>query len=203
MRRENNMPTGYTAAIANGITFRQYAMDCAKAFGALITMRDEPANAEIPEKFEPSKYHIDKITAAENELKELRAMDDSEAEKRARLEFEQELESHQKYVNDKSELKDKYLAMLKQVKIWQPPTSEHVEYKNFMIQQIEQSIDFDCTTTYLSKPALKSGRVWLNGKIDRALKDLEYHKEENRKEIERAEGRTAWVNALRNSLPSA
>jgi len=197
------MPTGYTAAIADGITFRQYAMDCARAFGALITMRDEPASAEIPEKFEPSNYHIEKITKAENELKELRAVDDSEAGKRARLEFEQELESHQKYINDKSELKDKYLAMLKQVRNWQPPTGEHVEYKNFMIQQIEQSIDFDCSTTHLSKPTLKSGRVWLNGKIERALKDLEYHKEGNRKEIERAEGRTEWVNTLRNSLPSA
>jgi hypothetical protein len=50
------MPTGYTAAVADGtITeFPDFAMQCARAFGTLVLMRDEPQDAAIPEKFEPA-----------------------------------------------------------------------------------------------------------------------------------------------------
>lgn len=196
------MPTGYTAQIADGISFRQFALNCARAFGALITMRDEPNDAKIPEKFEPTDYHVNKLKELEVEYAELKEMKDSKAEKRARLEYEKELESHKKYIEDKHELKLKYLAMLDEVKKWTPPTSDHIEYKEFMISQIEQSIDFDCSTTYLTKPQLKSGRVWLNGKLEKVLRDIEYHKKEHAEEVERVNGRNNWVNALRNSLPS-
>ena len=59
------MPTGYTAAIAKDITFNDFVMQCAKAM--LIMMRDEPANAPIPERFEPGSHYVNKITEA-NEL---------------------------------------------------------------------------------------------------------------------------------------
>lgn len=38
-------------------TFPEFAMRCARNFGALIMMRDEPLDAPIPEKFEPSGYY--------------------------------------------------------------------------------------------------------------------------------------------------
>lgn len=41
------MPTGYTDAIKDGISFNQFILSCARAFGALITMRDEPSS--VPE----------------------------------------------------------------------------------------------------------------------------------------------------------
>ena len=38
------MPTGYTAIIEDdpNCTFEQYLMRCARAFGATVTMRDDP-----------------------------------------------------------------------------------------------------------------------------------------------------------------
>jgi len=197
------MPTGYTAAIKDGITFRQFALNCARAFGALVTMRDEPNDAPIPESFQPSDYHIKRIAEIEKELNDLRTLTDSEAEARARLEYDEELKRYEKALEEAFELKEKYLDMLKQVKAWQEPTPEHKEYKNFMIKQIEESIDFDCDTEYYTTPKLKSGGVWLSERLAGLVKDLEYHKEKNLKEVERATGRTEWVNALRSSLPSA
>lgn len=37
------MPTGYTASVQEGkvTEFRDFAMECARAFGALVMMRDE------------------------------------------------------------------------------------------------------------------------------------------------------------------
>ena len=54
------MPTGYTSKIKDDITFEQYAMGCARAFDALIDMRDEASDALIPEELTPSNYHEQK-----------------------------------------------------------------------------------------------------------------------------------------------
>lgn len=55
------MPTGYTAAVEDGtITeFDDFAWQCARAFGALIMMRDDPMSAPIPQKFEPTAEHVE------------------------------------------------------------------------------------------------------------------------------------------------
>ena len=47
------MPTGYTAPIKDGISFNDFMWGCARAFGALIMMRDDPPGTPIPERFEP------------------------------------------------------------------------------------------------------------------------------------------------------
>jgi hypothetical protein len=59
------MPTGYTAKLYDGDQkFQDFAMECARAFGALIEMRDEPMNAKIPETFEPSEHHVNGLERA-------------------------------------------------------------------------------------------------------------------------------------------
>lgn len=63
------MPTGYTAAVCDGkITeFPAFALQCARAFGALITMRDDAMNAPIPEEIKPDTSYYDKnISEAEH-----------------------------------------------------------------------------------------------------------------------------------------
>lgn len=63
------MPTGYTADVADGkITdFVEYALQCARAFGACIMLRDEPISSEIPE-FQPSDYNANALAEAEKTL---------------------------------------------------------------------------------------------------------------------------------------
>ena len=38
--------TGYTSKIAQDITFKDFVMSCARAFGALVTLRDKPSRGE-------------------------------------------------------------------------------------------------------------------------------------------------------------
>lgn len=87
------MPTGYTASVQDGkITeFRDFAMQCARAFGATITMRDDPSDAPIPEAFEPENYNAKRLIEAQEEIARLNAMtDDEKAAKEIREAREEE-----------------------------------------------------------------------------------------------------------------
>lgn len=45
------MPTGYTSIIDDNenVTFKEYALRCARGFGALMHLRDESLDKEITE----------------------------------------------------------------------------------------------------------------------------------------------------------
>lgn len=199
------MPTGYTAEIKDGITFQQFALNCARAFGACITMRDEPSDTPIPDQFEPSDYHAKAMEKARENLAWLQQMPDSEAEREAANEYAGAMQAHQRRLSEAADLQNKYNTMLAQVMAWTPPTSEHAELKEFMIKQIVDSREFDCSTKYCNEPAKQSGSVWRAAKISDAQHNLEYHTKENMREIERVNQRNEWVRNLRESLkqPSA
>lgn len=198
---ENKMPTGYTAPIKDGISFRQYALNCARAFGALVLMRDDPADAPIPERFEPSTWNADRLQEASERLTQLRLMSLADTEREALAAHTEALRSYNERKAEREELRGKYEAMLAQVVAWQAPTADHVEYKKFMETQIRESIDFDCRE-YEDAPTLQSGAEWLAAAIKKAEWDVQYHTREDSKERERTEGRNAWVKALRDSLPA-
>lgn len=196
------MPTGYTAAIADDITFNDFVMNCSRAMGALILMRDEPSNAPIPERFEPTDYHAKKIEAAKAKLLELQGLSEAETIAAAQAAFDEETEARDSAMRKNDSLREKYTAMLGQVKAWETPTPDHDGFKTFMVEQITGSIDFDCSNSYYidRKPVLLSGDAWLAREMISANKDLEYHTAENLKEIERTEGRNKWLRELRVSL---
>jgi hypothetical protein len=196
------MPTGYTAAIKDGITFEQFVMRCARAMGALVMMRDEPLDAPIPERFEPSDYHAKAIKKAQEDLCWLRQMPDTEAERESEKEFQEALVRYERIHAKASDLRQKYHEMREKVLAWTPPSGEHEGFKNFMFTQITESIDFDCRTDYYETPEKLSASGWKAIKIAKAERDLAYHTEENAKEIERTEARNTWLRQLRESLKS-
>lgn len=196
------MPTGYTAAVQEGIEFNDFVMRCARAMGALIMLRDEPADASIPERFEPCDWHVKKLAAAEENLAWLLQMPDSEAEREAKAEFEKEQEFNVRMIKQSNDIRAKYEAMLAQVQAWTPPTPDHEGFKEFMVKQLTESIDFDCNADFYEKeaPVLLTASDWKQQKIARAQRDIERHREEHSKEVERTEGRNNWLRALRESL---
>lgn len=196
------MPTGYTEKIKDGISFKEFALDCARAFGACVLLRDEPGGGEaIPEKFEPSDYHVKALAEAEKELARIDDMTTSEREASAEAEHNQAERYRKNRLKEKRELKAKYLAMLREVDSWEPPTSDHAELKAFMQKQIKESIDWDCGPDFYSKPTvLLSGEDWAAEKRQKALKSINYHTTANIEEIQRTENRNTWIQALRESL---
>ncbi len=194
------MPTGYTHEIGEGATFEKFAMSCARNFGALVTMRDDPADAEIPDEFAPdTKYYDGMIEKAHATLSELATMTDAEATANAEEAYRAELRSQQERMDKNEALRRKYEAMLEKVCEWTPPTPDHAGLKRFMREQIEGSIEFDCSYRD-DAPVLATPEEYKRALKERALRDLEYGTAERIKEIERANSRTAWVRALRASL---
>lgn len=195
------MPTGYTESISKEISFKEFVLKCSRAFGALIEMRDEPMDAPIPKEFKPSEYHLKAMREAARELERYNAMTEIEAGKECEKEYKQAVRYEASSAKKNDELRQKYEAMLIQVKSWTPPTSEHQGLKDFMIEQISSSIKFDCShTPEHYKPKQKTAQRWLKEKIEGARKNIVYHKKEYDAEVQRCKERTDWVNQLIKSL---
>jgi hypothetical protein len=197
------MPTGYTADVCDGklTDFKAFAIRCAHAFGALVELRDEGMDAPIPE-FKPSPYHVEGLQKAHAELARLKGLSRDEAEAEARAAFRKAMDAHHKHVEEQQATKGRLLAMRAQVADWQPPTSEHQGLKDFMIQQIDETIRFDCSpsTYYLEKCTPKGGEVWRREQISEQERSIEYHTKQNAEDIERVAHRNKWVADLRKSL---
>lgn len=195
------MPTGYTAAVADGkiTTFKEFALQCARNFGATITMREDPFDTPIPEEFKPSSYYADRLAEAQAELARLRSLSVDQQQKEWRQEHEDTCSRYKRYNEDIAVRQLRYQSMLFEVFQWEPPTPDHVNMKEFMIHQLEESIRFDCSYTY-QMPSLLPRSEWYEEKLAKAKSDVAYAEEEFRKELERVKGQNDWIAALRKSL---
>lgn len=200
------MPTGYTAPIleGDGITLEKYALSCARAFGALIQMRDDPMDAPIPDKFEPSDYHDRALESAKAELGKLESMSIQErslfGEQKKAAELAHITESLHKEGLNRVRLE----RMAKAVAQWQPPTPDHRGLHDFMLQQIRETLKFDGNTEYYDRrlaeiSAMPPSKFYLDAKAA-AARDIGYHTVEGEKERTRAAERTQWVQDLKLSL---
>jgi len=196
------MPTGYTADVQSGkITeFSDYALQCARAFGALIEMRDEKMNADIPDKFLPSDYHVKGLAAAKADFEKFNNMTAADAKAARDAAEAQRVTARSRRIEKSEEQRARYEAMLVKAKEWVAPTPDHAKMAEFMVDQLKQSIDFDCKVYNYDATPLPCARDWLAERIADAVEDLGYHEKKYAKDVARAEGRTKWVAELRASL---
>lgn len=194
------MPTGYTAAVADGkiTTLRDFAMQCARGMGALITMRDEPFDAPIPDTLQPSTaYHDDKLTVLRAELRELEALPDEQVLDRMEAERQKAIE----YAERDRVKRERYEAMISQVMAW---TTEAEGIRDFMLQQLRESLKFDCGGSYEPPiPEPMTATEWRSQRSAKLAKEIDYREGEIAREIARTAERNAWLKALRDSLPAA
>ena len=199
------MPTGYTADIKDGISFNTFAMNCARAFGATISLRDEGGGGEIiPEVFAPNDYHQKALAASREELQALESMTPMECSLKAAADYTAAENRRTERLRELDDLRQKYDDMLVCAESWTAPTPEHVGLKDFMVQQIKESIKWDCGTSYYDEPTKNQTALeWIEQAKAKAIRDIEYHKEQYAAEVKRTEDRNAWVAALRASLNPA
>lgn len=204
------MPTGFTAGILDGEikTFSEFAKKCMRAFGATIHMRDEDIDKEYEER-RPSDYHVEEYEKAEKALNEINSMDDNELIKLHLKELEVEkdriVKSIEKANSDRSKLTD----MANQITRWNPPTDEHTNFKNFMLDQIQKTIEFDCHTDYYERrlrnideslSSMNPSEI-RSEKIQEIKEDILYHETEHAAELKRCRDSNKWAKDLIDSLP--
>ena len=201
------MPTGYTQDIYAGkdITFREYALTCARAFGAFVTMRDSPMDAELPTTFEPSTYHRDKLDDAARRVQELLVMTQEQRDDAANAKYRQDIERWKKSEQTNYEMAARYDSMLERARKYiAPPGLE--EFAKFLVTQLEESKRFDCHVpgeSYFTEPVSESGNEWYSKRLAQDTKDVKYHSEEWEKELQRVKERNEWITNLFASLESA
>lgn len=194
------MPTGYTYNIKDGISFSDFVMNCAKNFGACITMRDMPADTPIPDEFEVTTCYEINLKKAELKLAKLKNMTNDEIQKAYADDYAKRIRRYQENKDEKESFERALKNMLKKVELWNPPTEDHVGLREFMKKQILETIDFDCNKDYLEFPKECSATTWHEENIEMVLSDIEYYKKAYDEEVNRVAERNKWIKNLRESL---
>lgn len=197
------MPTGYTAILLDrdDVSLKEFTLRCARAFGALIEMRDDGLEVPIPEKFEPDPYHAKELVKAEKEFTRLCKL--SNKEKIAlgiNKKTEAQKEARQSLARVEGDNK-KFSDMIEKVESWKPPTKDHVELKNFMIEQLEMSLsDTKYHKEGIAKCESKSPMDFYTEAVSSAQWSVEYHTRDLKESQKRLDGRNNWLLRLRASL---
>ena len=192
------MPTGYTEDIYNGkdVTFKDFALKCARAFGACLHQRDDDAN-DPPKLREPNTgYYEERLKKAKAFKKPTKAEYDLYISKE-KADLEKRIEENKKLAAD-------YVAMIKSAENWNPPTKEHVRFKEFMLEQLNSSLEFDCHPEYheqeLEKLKKFTYQAYCKMLKDDAARDARYYKEQITKEKTSVEKANKWLTDLFKSL---
>jgi hypothetical protein len=199
------MPTGYTCDITNSTTFKDFAIKCSKAFGANIELRDLDLNAPIPE-YKIDNYYENSYNDAVKDLNKFKSLSDAEIQSTIDKNHKNSIIYNKKCLAEKKALKVNYTRLLKEVKAWKPPSKDHQGLKDFMVQQLEDTIKFDCDFSYYENNINQAKPSLEDFKKDgiKLLEDLvKSRKKSWDEEVSRVKGRNKWNKDLRDSLLKA
>lgn len=192
------MPTGYTTDIYNGkdVSFRDFALTCARQFGACIMQRDDPAD-EKPKIMPEESYHTEELKKLKKFKKPTKAQFDSYVK--------ETIADCEKSIKEKNELKKRYSDILEKAKNWQPPTKEHERLKAFMIEQLTDSKNFDCGGLDYYEHEIKvvsamTYKDYVTKKLIEHNRSIERHKEYEARDINNIKQRNKWIKDLYDSL---
>ena len=200
------MPTEYTAPIYEGekdFTFEKFAMRCARNFGALdrLIEKSKEEAIDLEKDFQPNSFYKNMLEVAEKDYQDF--LDNPPTEEQLNKEFDEYVQMEQARFLEREQkteaIRKRYAAMMKKVLAWQPPTPEHQNLKDFMLNQLQRSIDFDCS--YYA-PEVKDREGYFKDAMspDRFLRRISHCREMWEKEVRRSEECKKWVKDLMDSL---
>lgn len=192
------MASGYTYKIPDGQSFRDFILDCSKAFGALIHMRDMPSDTPIPTEIMPNSYHLNRRDEAFKALTALTEASVEELERLVLAEYTEAVIHREEQLKQSNDAEAAYKSMLDKVKDWNPPTRGHQALKDFMVNQISSSMGYDYSSPV---PVLRTTTEFFNSERQRLTDALLYHTKKYDEESERCKGRNEWLQELFKSIP--
>ena len=194
------MPTGYTAAVVDGTLtdFPTFALRCARAMGACIMQRDD-VMTDLPKLRDKATYYERQLADATARLAELDAMTAEQADAAAQADYAHALAEWEKHRAKVEQRAARLIAMRSEVQAWTPPTPEHQGLKDFMLDQLRQTLDFD-GRVYLDKPLPLSGPAYRARELGTAARNESYARERLAKDARIVEDANRWIAALYQSV---
>lgn len=197
------MPTGYTDPVRKGevTDLRPFIELCAHA--VMPSMYDRSMHTPLPTSVTNTdrvKELQDEIGAYKLQLHGYRMWSLADAAVHQDSSFHQALtewrESEEKRIADLA----RYEAMLAQVRAWE--VTEPIQgLKNFMIEQLESSIKFDCTNTGWGKPVYRTPEEYKRQKIESVKLMISRRERYLEEELERQATNQAWLDEFYKVLP--
>lgn len=203
------MPTGCTYGILEGKTktFKEFAENCMRNFGACIHMRDDDSDKKYTPRV-PSDYYTKELQSAKEKLEKAEKMTDAELIEMRKKELEEDKKRHKKNIKETETARKKLDDFLLKAKAYEPPTEEHEGIKKFMIEQLRTTIDYDGDAKYsiegLANTEIELSNIDANDVrftlMEQAHKDIAYHLKEHKEELKRCANSNKWVEVFINSL---
>lgn len=203
------MPTGYTAGIIDGTikTFKEYATQCIRAFGAAVHMRDDSMSSTYKPR-EVDTYHQKRLQEEKNSLVKLNETTDEQLLVEARKDIEKSIDYHKNKKQEVEKTRQKLESFLKQAEEYVAPTPEHEEYKKFLKQQLTETIKWDGDSAYhdkeienLEKAIQDLSAVEVReDRTETIQRSIDYHSENWQKELVRVKDANQWVEDAIKSL---
>ncbi|QOI67552.1 hypothetical protein SEA_BEUFFERT_183 [Streptomyces phage Beuffert] len=193
------MPSGYTAELYEGEqSFEDFVKKAARAMGAYMHLRDEPSDTPLTKRTLDVSYYIQRIDKAQTEYDEFTAM--SEDEQRGL--YQKFLDNRKEYEVESNEQTDalaaRYGEMLARVISWRVP-DELDGLKDFMREQLEASINFDCGYRGVNLPT-PTFEEWRDEKVDQLERDKVYYGKRMDEEKQRVKEQNEYHDALMKAL---
>ena len=193
------MATGYTHGVVDGkvTDFATFCLQCAREFDACIMQRDDSIDAppELPKR---ESYHDEWVDKAQSELAELNALTPEQWRER----FDSVVLAAKKANQDSEAKAAEQLARLEAMRnsaeAWVPPTEDHRILKKFMLEQLDETIDFDGKAYTYNVPT--DFESWKFSLIEQAQKSVERYKKHAEEDRERHQQRCDWITKLYQSL---
>jgi len=196
------MPTGYTAIFTEReVTFREYALRCARAFGACILQRDDDVD-QPPKHREEASYYQESVDRDMRELDRFLSLTREQQVEELEAKAEESRQYRIKSQRERTMLEARLREVLGQVSAWKAPTQEHENYKKFMIDQINSTLDFDCGYREYTDPT-KVKAATPAEHLAELKQHLDYSITGRDEERERCRQANDWIDALYASLPEA
>lgn len=198
------MPGKYTGDLVDGkvVTFSDFALRCARSMNVLHPAHGDPWNSPIPDEFAVDISYYDNMEKeAEATLAWLEATSEEEITEAASCLYRGELLTYSARVRRAELSVQRCRSMLAMVKAWVPPTESHMDFKQFMIDRLEETIGWNGDVRHLQRPRPLAATEYANRERQSAESDLAHAREQRESEIARVEKHNLWVRQLRESLP--
>lgn len=194
------MPTTYPERVweTGEVTFEEFAWHCAENF-----FHDGHIDATFDE--ESVKRSIEQEAEMEAKITSLLSLSPEKLLAEYRKLVLLAAQNDIRYMERKRIERERYERMLAKARAWSPPTPNQQPLKDFMIQQLELSIEHDCppgedkaVPRYL--PGMEEAITFQAEEVARLRRQIARSEEYRQKETERAEKKRAYIAALTASL---